>query len=449
MKKFLTVALALGLCVAVAMPAAAAVSVSGKVGYDIKYETRGEDDPLSVTANNNDAKHFQIEPNVEKAQIRFDWEAGPATPYIELAMRKYQTKFMQTSGADIDSDEVEIRFGAKMTSPSGVFGGAWEVMREWQDGRTNAVTFATTINEDTEYDASIWWQVNPMLKLSFGQFAITGGVKQAEKAGAMGSWDSNWVGRAEFALPIGKLTMDFVDPDDAGTVTSADGLGVWPAAAEENTVPGFAISLDAKVGPLWVGPTYRTQSFDWGRGTAGAGPAIGSDESFQAWAASIPVKAMLGPVSLMAAYSWGENINGVWSKDTIEKTNVSKVPGPPVFAGNPVVYTPAGAPAGTVRFDDSEYNGWNIEAAINAGIGKLMAGYGYDEMDRYLSATTRTEVERDVFFIKYAIPVGKGFTITPKYMKWNDAEIKDAGVVRPATDDMTRKLFAVSFDVRF
>jgi hypothetical protein len=439
MKKFLAVTLALGLCVAVAMPAAAAVSVSGDVGYEIKYDSYGEDDPSSVAANNNDNKGFSIHPAVSKANIRFDWEAGPATPYIDLQMNKYQTKWTQTRGGDMISDEMNLRFGVNYTHGSGVWGGAWEIDYEFKD--TRATSIMTNARQDVDYYANIWWQVNPMLKLSFFDHQqITGAGKAAEKVGVFAHMDDRYVARAEMKFSMGKLTVDFIDPDDHGTVATG-GTTYWMSSQEQNIGPAISASFAAKLGPIFVSPGYTTQSFEYVRGVAGAGPAAGSDDGYTAWTAIIPVKGALGPVNLSGAYAWGENISDAFAKDAQTKTKNGAA-----WAADVVTYSPS---AGVVRFDDTEYRGWNIDASINAGIGTLTAGYGWDETDRFLTATTRSELERDAFYIKYDIPIGKGFTITPKYMKIDEGEIRNAGIVNPATDDDTHKLYVVKFNVKF
>ena len=431
MKKFITVALALGLCVAVAMPAAAAVSVSGNVGYEIRYEKRGEDHSTSTASNGNEFKTFEIYPVVEKANIRFDWEAGPATPYIDLQMRKYKTKFGDwTNKADATEDQVYVAFGVDYTNPSGAWGGWWEAKREWNDDRniaisTNLVTGAS--NQDMAYDAEIWWQVNPMFKLSFGQFSVTGGGKGVEKTGLYATTDNEYVARAELALPIGKLTMDVIDPKEAGATIG------WLTAQEDQTSAGFAAKLDAKLGPISVSPSFYTVNYEYDSNVTN--PNTGVDSSFTSWAIAIPIKGQLGPVGLSASYAWGENTFHGYQK-FYQTHGLQKV----VKALNS---------AGNMQFYDTDFTGWTINADINAGIGKLSVGYGYEEADAYATATTRAVTEADTFRIAYAIPVGKGFTITPKYMKFDSGETKVGGIVNPATDDATTKIYLVNFNVRF
>lgn len=427
MKKFLAVVLALGLCVAVAMPAAAAVSVSGTVGYQLRYEKRGQDHATSTSSNGDEFKTFEINPNVEKAYIRFDWEAGPASPYIEIGMRKYQYKFADwTNKADVTSDQVLLMFGVDYTNPSGAWGGWWQIDREWNDDRNTAVTNG---NQDSVFDASIWWQVNDMLKLSFGQFKVTGGGKGIGKTGIWAATDDDYVMRSELALPIGKLTMDIVDPKEFGATAG------WLTAQEDQVGPGFAISLDTKIGPVSLTPCYQTLTYDYDSNPLN--PNTGADTSFTSWAAAIPVKAAVGPVNLSAAYAWGENVAHAYTK-FIQSAGTQKV-------------TVALDAAGNWQFYDTDYTAWQVQADINAGIGKLSVGYAYEESDQDNGAVaaTRTKTEYDTLQIAYEIPVGKGFTITPMYEKRNQGEAETAGVKNLATDDRTTKIYTVNFNVRF
>lgn len=432
MKKFFTVIVALGLCMAVTMPAAAAVSVTGDVGFNLRYESRGQDSPLSVTLNNNDYENFEIEPQVEKAYMKFDWDVGPANPYIQIGMKEFKYDRVN-NGDNVNKDQVRLIFGTDYTSETGTWGGNWEVERRWMDDRDFALSYNTTTTwEDTFYDADIWWQVNPMLKLSFGKFKVTGGAKGVEKIGPYATTDKDWLARAELGLPFGKLTVDFVNPKQKGTQTFAGAGGAYNAAEEENLMPGIGISLNSKIGPVQISPNYQTQSFNYERATgkpAALQAAAGADDSFTAWAAQIPVKVNVGPVGIEAAYAWGENIGEIYTKDA-PKVTVS-------------------VNSATPNWEDNKYKGWAIIARMSAGIGKLSVGYAYDEADMYNKGLPRMETERDAFSIEYAIPIGKGFTITPQYVKINDGETKTGGVVNPATDDNTRKIYTVNFNVRF
>jgi hypothetical protein len=270
-----------------------------------------------------------------------------------------------------------------------------------------------------------------MLKLSFGKLAVAGGAKTAEKAGLYGGNDIDHLMRAEAKLPFGALTVDFVNPRNRGTISN--GAVVLKSTEEINDMPGIAIALAAKVGPVSITPAYMSQTYNYEKGV---GTASGtSEDSFTAWAGQIPIKGQLGPVGIMAGYAWGENVGQLYTKD---------------FMGSKaaVVGFKTNA-AGQTVFDNTEWEGWTVEADVNAGIGKLMAGYAAEQTDAWASATTRTVTDYDVLWVKYAIPVGKGFTITPKYAKFNDGEVTTAGVAQTTSDDKTRKIYCINFNVKF
>ena len=222
--------------------------------------------------------------------------------------------------------------------------------------------------------------------------------------------------------------MDIIDPDENGAAAG------WLTAQEDQVGPGFAMQLDAKLGPVSIMPNYQTNSHEFDSNATNVN--AGADTGFKAWGFALPVKVKLGPVSLAAAYAWGENIGNMSTKWN-------------AFGKGSQTVTVAANAAGNPTFFDTDYTAWNIKADVNAGIGKLMVGYAYEEQDAFATLTTRTVMEADVLSIAYAIPVGKGFTITPKYNRFDYGEAKTNGVVNPATDDNTAKIYTLNFNVRF
>ena len=407
MKKFFVVALAVIFCLALSMPAMAKVTLKGKLSTQLSWEStdnnleqNGTTKGASGLANDQGRDWFELDTG-KSSEVSLHWV----------------------------NDDGNLGLNATM----GQFGN--------QDGMATG---------SGEISGQIWgwYQINPMLRFSVGELkSLIGGeglpitlFQTFDGPFPAGNIIFNDVdsGLQLDAKVSDNLELSFMisDNEAAGAWTiNAATTNIWAATDEEETSPEFGFRLKGRFGPFSFSPAYITAEKQYAWDVA-AGALATAPDSYSGWIATLPVKASIGPATIVAEYNWGENLTALagWKGTLIGKV------GPTVNA------TATGV-------DDGEYEGWFIGAMIKGlGPGILGFGYGSDETETGLAAA-RTVAEATTYGIRYIIPVVKGFEITPFYAVNDYEETSTAGIVNVQANGSTDRgevdVLGVNFCIKF
>ena len=330
MKKFFVVVLAIGLCLAIAMPASAKLMIKGGVDTVMSWENQEQDYMV------NSAKGGKA------GDTDRDWWALDAG-------KKGGVDFFYTN--DAGNFGVTIGIGDPGSD-------------NW-----NATHWGQAYG---------WWQINPMFKVTIGKqkgfhgaYSAINHKGKVVKGSVPGDINSDEVdaGIRLDAKLSDNFSFSFMVADSEGMTTgpTAWGLGAaaggtWAANDNEQETPTIMAALFGSFGPISFAPSYTAGKFEY-EWDLGATAANTTEDELSWWAASIPVKASIGPVTFSGEYNWGDNLG--------------HVPKGRFIKGNIKACTAQYSAAAPWRTFDREYEGWFLRADVKGlGPGNIVAADG-------------------------------------------------------------------------
>lgn len=399
MKKLLLIALSAALCLAVAMPAMAKVSVSGMLTTDYYYFDRDEQVP-GVGGNGFTSTYFDMPKPLNRLTVQYANDDNSLRGYMQL------------------------RFGGRITS-----GG--------RASSTNGAAGETYINY-----AWIDWQLTPAAYLRFGRqtsaFAImapqqmvgtnTGHIVGIGWGNVHGgaSWDAVRL-YYKFSDAV-RLELELVDPDtdNAEVVAAFPGESATAVVREENTLPRLDVALPITMGNLVLEPsvTYSVQDYDQVAG--------GADDSVDIYGVALGVNWGMGMFSFAGEIVYGQNLgDGAYSGGV----------------GTASAYLDA---AGNLKVEDSEVLSWWAQVGLKLGPSTLYLIYGSCNVqnDNDTASSAKTDFTRTMYGASWPISVAKGFTIRPELM-WYDYDDSAELQGNPPVDQGKEMIFGIQAQLVF
>jgi hypothetical protein len=380
MKKYFIMGVAFVCMLAFAMPAMAALKITGATNLDLYWfdkdkEVNAGGVAVGATTLVNDRTEFHMNTRRPNNYIQFAYTNDAGT--LGSIMR------LRHGGAD------ESSFAAEQTHFSKMY---------------------------------IWWKPSPSMQIQIGtinqivggltpdtsnlghQFGGTGGPVGIN-FGNLHSSERN--GIAIFQKINKNIGLEFgiYDPDDDnGPAPGGAALptlsGLSAAASEEIDLPRVDLGIPIKVGKFQTKPKFSIVNREFDQVVAG------SEDSYTIWAASIDMRYTFGPLRLTGEYSFGENL---------ADANHTGAGGPITLrAQNYVVPGTA-----STNFEDTEQDLWFLSARYNFSKSlAFLATYGESEAENDASPGTtgddwKLEASYWSFVIEYKL--FPNFRIYPTY----------------------------------
>ena len=422
MKKFIIFAVSAIFCVALAMPAAAGqVKVGGMVALDIYYYDQDGD----AQAGGVPLGGIALVNGIDRTTLEL--------PYA----------FNFVSFAYMNDNKT---MGAFIMLNDGYYGGVE----------------SSDLSHNMEI-ALAWWQVNPMVKFTFGRCApvvspydpaimMTTGNFPPHVAGInFGNW-FNKVGMDMFITTFtlsDMFSIEFalVDPDTHDFGSGFDGgagayytdylpAALGPLATAENEIPRIDVALPLNFGPVKIVPSvsWLQKSYD--------NVTPGNDDDLDVWALSLAAMFSFGPVTISGEIQGGQNTDGGVS-------NLTGADGP-----RPNVYVDA---TGATRIADADYLGYWADIAFKFGKATIHGIIGGQQMDCDGGPADHDAQEYDFTRMMYGISVpvmvSPGFFITPELMFYDYGSDNERWNTTTAAwdvwDDGEERIFGVQFKLIF
>jgi hypothetical protein len=223
------------------------------------------------------------------------------------------------------------------------------------------------------------------------------------------------------------------DPTGASVVTVQNPVapGVTVTAVEENAIPRFDLALPITVGNFVIEPsfTWSQQKFD--------GVEATDDDSFDALAACVGIKAGFGPVVLGGEFTYGKNLGGA---NYVGSANWT-----------PTAYD-SDADADLDKIEDTTGYAWWFHLGFKLGPATIYGIVGNNNTDNDGSPVAGDAAEFDIsswmYGVSVPISVAKGFSIRPEFMYYDyDSSAQVAGV--SGVDRGNEWLLGLQFNLAF
>jgi hypothetical protein len=409
MKKLLVIALAVVLCLAFTLPAAAKVRISGRITSDFVWSNQDEENAAG---------------GVEKGQPNAQGKISETSFTLPRPHNRLTARYSNDDESLIGV--IELRGG--------------------------------TDGDDDLDDSGHWnygyvmWRINPMWRLQIGQqsqtFAITAGGPgagwQRYKRSATGfgnvhggSTRTGFKVLTQFSDAV-RMEVQLIDPDGEDqdlNIPAEPAIG--GNAIEENVIPRIDISLPIKLANFSIEPsfTWLVQEYDQ--------VAAGNDDDFNIWGLCLGFRGGFGPLSLAGEITYGDNLGaGNYNNNG---------PNP----GQPTTYVDNN---GFTKVADSEVlAGW-IDIGYKFGPASLVGFFGYNRVQNdgdpavAKEAGDAAEIDRTnlAYGLRVPINVAKGWTITPEYTIYDyGTDEFDQNALGRNEDFGKQSILGVRFMLRF
>ncbi len=383
MKKLLFIALSAALCLAVAMPAMAKVSLSGMLTTDYYYidqdENVGNGSPAGRLGESLGRTFFNVPQALNRLTAQYANDDNSLRGYIQ----------------------VRAGVGTGQGTTESV---VWEFI--WID-----------------------WQINPANYLRFGKqtqaFAIMAPQQYLGQASAhiVGAGFGNvhggtarvgarWYTKFSDAV---RMEVALYDPDNDNAEAPLIGAPSIPTASitEENTIPRLDVALPMTFGNFTIEPsgTYLSQDY--------TNIAGGADDSLDIWALCVGLNFGMGMFSFQGEITYGQNLgNGNY-----------------VGGGYPASGYDSNGDGFVDKVSDTDVLSWWAQVGLKLGPSTLYFIYGMinQQNDDDGAQGAKTDFDQTMYGISWPISVAKGFTLRPELMFYDyddSAQIKGSTLDR-------------------
>jgi hypothetical protein len=417
MKKLLIVGVA-ALCLAIAAPAMAKVTMGGMITTDLMYDSRNDE---FMTPLVNTPGALQGDNGMDRLYVGFP----QAHNRLNATYKSDDGKLMGV---------IEIRSGAY-----GSKGDNFTWYYGWLDYTLNDMvhfrfgrqpeTFAIMVPSAFAMGHTQW-----TLAVGYGNLHASNG----DMLKAYVRFNDNI--RMEFAIQ---------DPDNDGVENPPAGFPaeIVPAGStaarvrEENVLPRFDLAVPMQFGKFVIEPslTYLKQNYDQVRS--------GFDDTIDIWGASVGARMGFGPVTISMELTYGQNLGQG------NYTGAGHAGATAVLPARARAYDSDNDGVLNAISDSDVFMGW-IQFDFNFGPATLKLAFGMEDItnDGGPGAADDFDTTRYGYALAVPIKVAKGFTVTPNFIYHDrDGNARD-GVVRannPTVDYGSEWMLGVQFNLKF
>jgi hypothetical protein len=377
MKKFFVITLATALCLALAMPAMAKVTVGGRITLDWSYYSANDElasggvlQGSSTSSNGFESMYFTAPNTLNRLNAKYTSDDGALSGFIEF------------------------RGGAARESTTTALIYAWI---QWQITPTNSITFGRQTTNFARFIPNQWvgTHVTTILGVGFGNVNHT-----TQRTGIKGYWRMSDM----FGLDWGLY--------EAGVVGPSSGLGIATTgfgflSNPENKLPRVDLALPIRFPWGRIEPSVTFAKAEYDQIPTG-------DDDYTMWGLSLGGTGSFGMFSFTAEATWGQNLGGGSYRGAEGDT--------------PIAYPDSN---GNSKIADSNSFAWFIDLGFKFGPSKVDVMYGqidYENDEGPASLPTLFDYTQKFYGISWAIGVAKGFTIRPELMFYDfDKDAQVAG----------------------
>jgi hypothetical protein len=368
MKKFFVITLAAALCLALALPAMAKVTVGGRATLDWSYLSEDDVRASGVvlpggtpTSNGFDDMNFDIPSTLNRFNMKYTSDDGALSAFVEIR-----------GGG-----------GAEATTTGFIY--SWI---QWQITPNNSITFGRQTTNFARFIPNQWVGTHQttILGVGFGNINHT-----TQRTGIKGYWRISDM----FGLVWGLYEAGVVGPNVGLVVVTAAGT---PSALgnPENKLPRLDLALPIRFPWGRIEPSFSVAKAEYDEVPAG-------DDSYTMYGLSLGAEGSFGMFSFVAEVTWGQNLGG----GSYRGGEVSV----PVLYPDPTT--------GQGKIADAETVAWFIDVGFKFGPSKVDIMYGQQDNkndEGPASVPTLYDITQKFYGISWAIGVAKGFTIRPELM---------------------------------
>jgi hypothetical protein len=422
MKKLLFIGVAV-MCLAMAAPAMAKVTVGGMIATDMYYWDKSAEANTpngrvqNAAQTRDDFSEFTINmpQSNNRLLVRYANDEGNLTGYLQLRAGDLGHS---SGGVAIDFKYAYIDY--KLND-----------MVHFRIGRQDQA-FATY----TPGAAGFAWDDGFSLLANFGNFQVTDG----DSVKAYIKFNDNVRMEVQFEGPRAPSYNGYTDSTTTATVSNVAGVVTAVAATtdvnrtnpaipitQQNHIPRVDIALPISIANFSIEPAVTWQKVSYENKI--------QDDSYDVWGISLGVKAGFGPVTISAEgvygqnlgdgnYSGGGNAGGDFAATARAKARVRSID----TNGD-----------GFANFEDTDiWAGW-IQFAFNFGPATLQMAFGMENVqnDGAPAVNDDIDVTRYGYALSVPIKVTKEFTIMPAiiYLDRGDSEKDGVNNVNNLTVD--------------
>ncbi len=377
MKKFLIIGLAAALCLALAMPAMAKVTVGGRATLEWSYNSIDEElasggvaAGSTTTSNGFDEMNFVVPFTLNRLNAAYASDDGAIKGFIELRGGGLGQTVPPTG------------------SLNAYFVYAWI---QWQVTPTHDITFGRQTSNFARGIPNQWvgTHVTTILGVGFGNVNHT-----TERTGIKGYWKISDM----FGLVWGLYDNKVWFPNAGAVGAPSSSAAPGSLASLENTLPRVDLALPIRFPWGKIEPSFTWSKFEYDQ----AGPG---DDGYDIYGLALEFDGSFGMFSVGAEFTWGKNLGGGSYRGA--------------EGARPVFYFANGA----WSVEDADVLAWYIDAGFKFGPNKINVMYGQIDYENegnpavaFPTDSLEYEYTQTFYGISWAIGVAKGFTIRPELM---------------------------------
>jgi hypothetical protein len=376
MKKFFVIILAAALCLALALPAMAKVTVGGRVALDWSYLSRNAErasggvlQGSSPVVNGFDQMNFIAPITLNRFNAMYTSDDGALKAMVEI----------RGGGPDSASGSQSAYLNDAYMNYAYI---------EWQITPNNSITFGRQTTNFARFVPNQWvgTQATTILGVGFGNVNHT-----TARTGIKGYWRISDM----FGLVWGLYQSQVARGQPGVAVVTAFGTPTL-LPASENKLPRVDLALPIRF------PWGRIEpSFTWSQ--ASFDQVASGDDSYDMYGFSLGGEGSFGMFSFVAEVTYGQNLG----------------------AGNyrgaegdiPVLFYNTATATATIA--DGSDLAWFVDLGFKFGPSKVDAMYGqikYKNDNGPAALPTLYDYTQSFYGVSWAIGVAKGFTIRPELM---------------------------------
>ncbi len=393
MKKFFVITLAAALCLALAMPAMAKVTVGGMATLDWSYLDRDEyrasggvTQGAQPTVDGFNQMNFIAPITLNRLNARYTSDDGALSAFIEL----------RGGGPDSATGSQTAYLNDAYLNYAYV---------QWKITPNNDITFGRQTTNFARFIPNQWigTQATTILGVGFGNVNHT-----TSRTGIKGYWRISDM----FGLVWGIYDSDVArGQPGVAVVTNFGTPSLLPPS--ETVLPRVDLALPIRF------PWGRIEpSFTWAKNEFDQVPA--GDDSYTMWGLSLGGEGSFGMFSFVAEFTWGQNLGGGSYRGAEGDV--------------PVLFFNTASNTSTIA--DGSSLAWFIDLGFKFGPSKVDVMYGsieYENDEGPASLPTLYKYTQTFYGISWAIGVAKGFTVRPELMFYDYDDAKQvAGSVTNA-----------------
>ena len=384
MKKFFVITLAAALCLALAMPAMAKVTVGGRVTLDWAYLSQNDElasggvsAGSAPSSNGFESMYFTAPNTLNRLNAAYSSDDGAIKGFLEFR-----------GGAARESTTTALIYA----------------YIEWQITPNNSITFGRQTTNFARFIPNQWvgTHVTTILGVGFGNVNHT-----TQRTGIKGYWKLSDM----FGLVWGLYEAGVVGPSPGLAIATT---GVAFLTNPENKLPRVDLALPIRFPWGRIEPSVSFAKAEYDQIPSG-------DDSYTMWGLSLGGEGSFGMFSFTAEVTWGQNLGGGSYRGGEGDV--------------PVAYRTSPTTPATIA--DGRSLAWFVDLGFKFGPSKVNVMYGtisYENDEGPASQPTLYKYDQTFYGISWAIGVAKGFTIRPELMFYDYD--KDAQFADPSTGSL-------------